>query len=150
MKIKAAVKRFLTPDKLRFILVGFANTAIDFTVLFILLAIGMNIIVANFISTSVAFIFSFIANKNYTFRDTEKTSPVMIIKFITVTLIAAWGIQPIVIGFTKPLLLNFFDEPLANFFSKCLAIGVGLVWNYTLYSHFVFKQNKKTRKTNLN
>jgi len=146
--VKDVVKKFITPDKIRFIIVGFVNTGIDFGIFMGLTVAGMGVIPANFISTAVAIAFSFVANKNYTFKSTDKTSPVMVIKFLAVTVISAWGLQPLAIGLTNPFLLDFIgNEPLANFMSKCSAVGIGLIWNYLLYAHFVFPKKKLSQKT---
>ena len=60
-------------DKLRFIIVGSINTVIDFSILFTLATIfNTPKELANFISTFVAFLFSFFANKKYTFKSTSK------------------------------------------------------------------------------
>lgn len=53
---------------LRFALVGGINTAIDIGLLFGLTALGLPKLAANTVSTGLAFIFSFFANKSYTFR----------------------------------------------------------------------------------
>lgn len=60
-------------DKLRFTIVGGVNTALDFSILFILtMLFNAPKELANFISTFVAFLFSFFANKKYTFKSTSK------------------------------------------------------------------------------
>ena len=60
-------------DKLRFAIVGGVNTALDFSILFILtMLFNVPKELANFISTFVAFLFSFFANKKYTFKSTSK------------------------------------------------------------------------------
>lgn len=60
-------------DKLRFIIVGSINTVIDFSILFTLATIfNTPKELANFISTFIAFLFSFFANKKYTFKSTSK------------------------------------------------------------------------------
>jgi putative flippase GtrA len=66
--MKALIKKH--ESKIRFALVGGINTAIDFGILFLLTSFGLNKFVANFISTSVAFIFSFFANRSFTFKST--------------------------------------------------------------------------------
>ena len=53
---------------LRFALVGGINTAIDIGLLFGLTTLGLPKLAANTVSTGLAFIFSFFANKSYTFR----------------------------------------------------------------------------------
>ena len=63
-------------DKIRFVIVGGANTALDFLVLFLFVNLGVDKIVANYISTSVALIFSFFANKSFTFKNTDKNDSI--------------------------------------------------------------------------
>lgn len=60
-------------DKLRFTIVGSINTIIDFSILFTLtMLFNIPKELANFISTFVTFLFSFFANKKYTFKSTSK------------------------------------------------------------------------------
>ena len=129
-------------DKLRFALVGGVNTVIDFGILFFLVSIGLDKIPSNFISTSVAFIFSFFANKTFTFKSTGGNAKREFILFIVVTIFGLWVLQPIIIS-----LVSFTLTPLTVadaavlFVAKLAATLVSLVWNYIMYSRFVF--NKK-------
>lgn len=129
-------------DKFRFGFVGIINTAIDFGVLFLLVSLGMSSLIGNYISTTTALIFSFFANKKFTFKDNSKNRTAQIIKFLVVTLFGLWIIQPVIIeGF------KFISEPtgmssgLTLLIGKILATGASLIWNYILYSRFIF--NKK-------
>ena len=74
-------------DKLRFTIVGSINTVIDFSILFTLTTL-FNVLkeLANFISTFVAFLFSFFANKKYTFKSTSKNLKKQFLLFTIVTL----------------------------------------------------------------
>jgi len=130
-------------EKLRFAIVGGANTAIDFSVLFILVLFGIDKITSNFISTSVALSFSFFANKKFTFGTVGKSSHYDIVKFLGITLFGLWIIQPVIINsvvvLTDSMHINKF---IVLFIAKCLAAGVTMVWNYLLYRKFVF--NKQT------
>jgi len=96
-------------DKIRFALVGGTNTAIDFGILFTLKLIGLPEIPSNFISTSIALIFSFFANKKFTFKDTNTQDKTQFIKFLSITLFGLWIIQPVILWFfnliLKPLSL---------------------------------------------
>lgn len=124
---------------LRFILVGIANTAIDFFVLFGLTALGVELILANMISTSVALTFSFFFNRSFTFRSSgRKTS--QILGFLAVTLVGLWVLQPLILVFFVPLLTPVFDRELSIIGSKMLATVVSMVWNYLLYDSLVFKK----------
>ena len=126
-------------SKLRFALVGIANTTIDFGLLFILVALGLGKIPSNYIATTVAFIFSFFANRSYTFKSAGNIKRQMVL-FSVVTLFGLWVIQPIIITVTTHGLATFdLSDEINLLISKVLATGVTLIWNYVLYSRVVFK-----------
>ena len=128
-------------EKLRFALVGGFNTALDFGLLFLFVALGLDKIAGNFLSTSIAFVFSFFANKSFTFKSKGGNAKREFITFMVVTLIGLWILQPLVIlavsAAITPLQLT---EPIVLFIAKLIATIVSLVWNYLLYSRFVFKK----------
>jgi putative flippase GtrA len=127
-------------DKVRFGIVGALNTAIDFVVLFTLVAMGSPTIASNFVSTSVALIFSFFANKKFTFKD-NANNKTQFIYFLAITLFGLWIIQPIIIDGVGLLIKSSVNSYVVLFIGKLLATGVTLVWNYLLYRKFVFKKN---------
>ncbi len=94
-------------DKLRFLIVGGTNTVLDFGILFSL-TIFLNVPkeFANFISTFVAFLFSFFANKKYTFKSTSQNLKKQFLLFAAVTLFGLWVIQTIIIAILRTLLTN--------------------------------------------
>lgn len=124
---------------LRFALVGGINTALDFGLLFGLRALGLPVELANIASTGAAFIFSFFANKKYTFRAQGGNLLRQMLLFIIVTLFGLWVLQTLVISLTLPLLETSLGSSTALFVAKLLATGVSLVWNYVLYSTIVFR-----------
>ena len=128
--------------KIRFALVGGINTLIDFGLLFAFSSLwGIPRGFSNILSTSVAFIFSFFANKRYTFKSTDKDNIVReMILFTVVTLFGLWIIQSLIIHFLAPFIASFglFDE-LSLFVAKLVATVASLIWNYILYSKVVFK-----------
>ena len=128
-------------EKLRFAVVGGANTAIDFGVLFLLTFLGIDKIIANYASTSVALVFSFFANKSFTFKDSSGNAKKQFTLFIVITLIGLWVIQPIIIWGSTEALAAYIPNEAANLFiAKLLATIASLVWNYVLYSRIVFKK----------
>ena len=130
--------------KLRFGIVGGLNTVIDFGLLFAFSSIlGIPRGLANIMSTSVAFMFSFFANKRYTFQSSNKENIVReILLFTLVTLFGLWVIQGLIIHFLSPALTSFgLSDNLALLSSKLIATIASLIWNYLLYSRVVFKKN---------
>ena len=133
-------------DKLRFTIVGSINTVIDFSILFTL-TMFLNIPkeLANFISTFISFLFSFFANKKYTFKSTSKNLKRQFLLFTIVTLFGLWVIQTIIIAAITPVFTNLdINKPAALLISKLIATAASLVWNYTLYSRVVFKKPKNS------
>ena len=128
-------------DKLRFAIVGGANTALDFLVLFLFVNIGVDKIAANYISTSVALVFSFFANKSFTFKNTDKNSKKQFAIFLVVTLAGLWILQPIIIWVVSMSLAPYItNEAALLFVAKLIATVASLIWNYLLYSRLVFKK----------
>lgn len=126
----------------RFAIVGVANTLLDFGVLFTLTSLGVNKLVANVISTTIAFIFSFFANKKFTFKSTSKGLVREMILFVIVTLSGLWGLQTGVIWATTPLFTSVTgSESIGLFGAKMVATVVSMVWNYLLYSKLVFRSH---------
>lgn len=128
-------------QKVRFIIVGGLNTAIDFGLLFLLKGLGLPAITANIISTTTAFCFSFFANKKYTFDTINTNVKREVILFTIVTLFGIWVLQTITISFVSSLLATaHLPDNLVLFVAKVLATAVSLTWNYVLYSKVVFKK----------
>ena len=132
--------------KFRFGLIGGLNTLLDFGLLFAFSSIlGVPKLFANILSTSVAFVFSFFANKKYTFKSSSKENIVReMVLFTIVTLFGLWVIQGAIIYFLSPVIVNIgFSQDVSLMISKLIATVFSLIWNYLLYSRVVF-----THKTN--
>jgi putative flippase GtrA len=130
-------------EKARFIVVGGANTVIDFGLLFLLKTLGLPTITANIISTTSAFCFSFFANKKYTFKTTDTNVKREVILFVLVTLFGLWVLQTIVIKIVLAAIGVHLQGDLALLAAKLCATVVSLVWNYVLYSRVVFRTAEK-------
>ena len=129
-------------EKIRFGIVGLANTAIDFGILFIL-AQGFLVpdLIANIISTSVALTFSFFINRSFTFKSSSKLKAKQIILYIAITLFGLWVLQNIVIlGITSIVGPLHLPAWFVLFVAKGFATVVSLIWNYVLYSRLVFRK----------
>ena len=128
-------------DKVRFGIVGIANTALDFTILFLLVGLGLDKIPANYISTSVSFIFSFFVNKSFTFKSKGGNLAKQFALFIVISIVALWVIQPLVILGVSSLLANTgWASWIILFIAKVIATVASLIWNYIFYSRLVFKK----------
>ena len=124
---------------IRFGLIGVINTALDFGLLFILKSIGLMATTANIFSTSIAFVFSFFANKKYTFRSSGTNIVREMILFVAVTLFGLWVLQTGVIWLVLPHLSKLLrSSEMGLLVTKLIATAVSMTWNYILYDKLVF------------
>lgn len=131
--------------KLRFALIGGLNTLLDFGLLFAFNSFfSISRELSNILSTSVAFVFSFFANKKFTFKSVSKDDLVReIVLFTVVTLFGLWVIQGLIIYYCVPLVMGLgLSEATALFVCKLIATIASLIWNYLLYSRVVFKNRQ--------
>jgi putative flippase GtrA len=137
--MKALLRKHAT--KVRFGLVGAANTALDFGLLLVLANFfAVPHVIANIISSSIAFVSSFFANKKYTFKTTGQSVIREMILFTIVTLFGLWVIQSAIITLlTPPIQSIVTNDTITLVIAKLIATLASLTWNYVLYSKVVFK-----------
>lgn len=135
----SVVKKIRSNQKFRFVVTGGINTSLDFGLLFVLRFLGLPVVTANIISTTISFVFSFFANRTYTFKSNGNDLKRELILFTLVTLFGLWVLQTLVI---KGVLLALAPTPLEAslqlFIAKIIATMFSLSWNYLLYSRIVF------------
>lgn len=136
--------------KLRFTLVGIVNTIIDFGIYGIMVFLGTPHALANYPGATIALVFSFFANKQYTFNDNQEKNARQIGLFLLITLLGAWVVQPLVISsvaeFIKIIDVDIIDIYAAAY-EKICAAAVSMVWNYYLYKRYVFRNNRQITKS---
>ena len=126
----------------RFGIVGAINTALDFGLLLLFTHLGLPKITSNTLSTGLAFIFSFFANKKYTFRSSSGNVKREIVLFTIVTLFGLWVLQNGVIWSISPLCAALLhNESLALLAAKLAGTIVSLTWNYLTYDILVFRKD---------
>jgi len=136
-------------------LVGAFNTLLDFAVYNVLSGeFGFSLVKANIVSTTVAMVFSFFANKHVVFKKTGGTVWKQVLAFWVVTAFGLYVLQTGTIWFltevwTYPLLVGLdfahlagiqgHDPFLVKNGAKAIATCVSLIWNYIMYKKVVFK-----------
>jgi len=138
--------------------VGIINTVLDFAVFNLLIIYaGFPRIPANIVSTTIAMTFSFLANKNFVFRDRSEFKIKQAAMFLVITAFGLYVIQNLVLWllteeWTGPLNLGydlvellgldtiFSKEFVINNGAKVVATGFSMVWNYLTYKKIVFKK----------
>jgi len=139
------IKKLMT-QFIKFGIIGGVNTAIDFSILNLLMwwtgiYDGKQIILLNVIAFSVAVINSYFWNKYWTFKDRDSVDAKEFSQFIVVTLIGLAINSSIVYGVTTFIDPMFgLDKKLWANLAKLMATGLSMIWNFTGYKFVVFKK----------
>lgn len=133
--------------------VGFANTAVDFGTLNLLMWLthiysGKTIFLLNTISFLVAVIHSYIWNKLWTFKAGGKNITSQFLQFVVVSLVGALinGAIVYTISTLVSPMFGLADVIWANA-AKAIATGVALVWNFLGYKFVVFRRKESQKIT---
>jgi putative flippase GtrA len=141
MTKRPSPKNPIRNKKVRFVIVGGANTVIDFAFYNLFSKVfGLALPVANMVSSFIAMLFSFFMNKKWTFQSAGKNYLREVGLFFTFTIIGIWVIQ----SGTIWLIENTFSSvDWQNFWLKnilkAIASVPSLIWNYITYNKFVFR-----------
>ncbi|MDR2538278.1 MAG: GtrA family protein, partial [Bifidobacteriaceae bacterium] len=133
----------------RFAIIGSFNSLLDICLTYTLgTFVGFPAFWANFISTSICFAISFIANRHWTFQAGSKNLVYHMIAFTVVSLFSGWVIQGVMISLLSAPLTRIIDQLNWGWLSKIpnvgmvvaklLAISLGMIWNYVFYATLVF------------
>lgn len=138
----------------KFGIVGILNTVIDFIIYNVLSSrAGLTLVQANIGSTTIAMVFSFLANKHVVFQKDEGSSAKQAVLFFAVTAFGLYVLQtgtiklltdvwlvPVSFGISAAHALGItgHDQFVAKNGAKALATMVSLTWNYIMYKKVVF------------
>ena len=132
-----------TKKPLRFVIVGISNTVLDFVLMNIMRLVGLNLIVANTISTGTAMVYSFFMNKKWTFRNAGKNYLRQVVLFFIFTIIGIWVIQNGFIWLINTYTPHFgLSDTIFENVAKLVASVPSLIWNYLTYNFIVFREPK--------
>lgn len=140
----------------KFGVIGIINTLLDFTIFNVETKyLGLQVIPANIVSTTIAMVFSFTANRQIVFGGRGKAVWRQGVSFLAVTAVGLYVIQLgiihlLVIDWPAPLHLGvhivrglginvFSDGFYINNGAKAIATVASLAWNYIMYKRVVFR-----------
>jgi len=141
----------------KFVMVGLANTAVDFGILNFLMGMtgiysGQAIFFLNSISFVLAVTHSFFWNKFWTFKVKKTDATKEFLQFLIVSVIGLLingAIVYMISTWVKPL-FGLTDVSWANV-AKIVATVISLIWNFVGYKFIVFKEKKvEPQNTELN
>lgn len=119
---------------IKFGLVGVTNTTIDYTVYFILTRIlTVYFFYSNLISMSFAMIFSFFANKNFTFRNKDNYNISQFVIFLIIQFIGF-----IIANSLIYTLVNFVG--MYDIYAKIIGSVGFTIWNFLAQKFWAFKE----------
>jgi putative flippase GtrA len=154
--IRSGGERMIPVQAATFFLVGLVLTVIDIGVFrTVYRRLGWNRYIASTLSTGIALSVSLVANRYLVFRPEHFEYGAGVIRFLTVSLMSAWGLQNFVLWLLE------YCHGLRPIFERCLAIinklggsrlGVvnvvvlhkitaiccGVIWNFCWYRWWVF------------
>ena len=124
---------------MRFVVVGFINTGIDFCTYLLLTRFVDYFDTHKVIATSIAFVMaatnSYFMNKFWTFRDPSKEYGTQYLKFFSVSLIG--------FGLNAGMFYVLLEFGLFDILAKVITIGIVLFWNFLANKFWTFKTTSK-------
>jgi len=132
------IKKLFKDQRIRFLFVGGLNTIFGYGIYALLVYIGLNIYIANVISTVLGIFHSYLWNRFYTFRSKDKALG-EIVRFITVYLISFAISNVILFVFVTKLGINKYLGGLFNLICTTLISWFG-------HKYFSFKGDKNDSK----
>jgi len=147
--IRWIISEFFNIQFMKFILVGFLNTAVDFGILNLLMVIfrvyaGWPFSLFKAISFSCAVTNSYFLNKFWTFQREDKAKIQEFSKFLVISIIAFLTNVSLASFLVNKIEPQFSISPIlwANL-SALVAVGITILINFFGYKYLVFKKIKK-------
>lgn len=130
--MKKIIDKIINIEVFRFLVVGGSSTAIDFVV-YMILTMKLPVNVAKTISMGISSIYSYFANKKYTFKNKDKTD----IKYLVRYYIA------FAFNFITNVSVNsmIYQKTQMKVVAFIIATACAMIVNYLLQRYFVFKRN---------
>lgn len=129
----------------RYLVVGVLNATIDFAILnFLSISFGVysgpGIIPMKTVAFSIVVVHSYFWNKYWTFGTRDGSLHFEFLKFLIACLFGLFINVSIVFAITTYLIRPVEFSPLVwENLANTLAIGVGIIWNFTAFKFFVFR-----------
>ncbi len=137
----------------RFLIVGGFNTVLDFTMLNIMFVLlKFPLLVANTISVTIGISISYFLNHIVVFQEIKKPTLKGYAHFFLITGFSVLCIQNVIITLITHVYLAHsirhvtiigtltLSTAIVINFAKAIAVIVGMVWNFLLYKHVVFRR----------
>lgn len=136
------IVNFLKREQFRFIIVGCLNTAIGTTVMFVAYYLGLGYWISTALNYIVGSIFSYFANKHFTFHSKKKDRKELF-RFV-VNIVVCYFIA---YGVAKPIIIRVLGSGnrLIDYISMILGMMIFIVINYLGQKFYVFRRQEDER-----
>ncbi len=126
----------------KFMLVGFSGTVLDYSLLFLLKALGVPTLLANTCSASAGMFNNFYWNRTWTFSHStaSKTYMRQFMQFFTVSLVGLGINNLILVGLEAPLGALLGNTHPGFLLAKLTATAGGFIWNYLANMSWTFRE----------
>ncbi len=134
--LKNFLPKLMTATFLRYLVVGFLGTGIDFLILYTLVEFGhVHYLVAAIISVAIVLWISFSLNKYWTFGNFEKKYFKQLLKYLASHAVAL-AVNLVILV----ILVQVFH--LWYLFAKVFATSVAAIVNFVIVKNFIFEKSK--------
>ncbi len=128
------IKKILNSQLIKFGLVGFLNTAVDFGVFTLLTAVvGLGSTISHIISYTCGVLNSYFINRTWTFKQSSKSNPMEFLKFLLVNM-ASLGLSTLVLNYLET------GANLSVYLAKAVATICSMAINFVGSKLLVFKK----------
>jgi len=136
-KITKLVDKIINMEQLRFVIVGCLNTAIGTTVMFVAYYLGLGYWISTALNYVVGSIFSYFANKYFTFHSKSKDKKELL-RFV-VNIVVCYFIA---YGVAKPIIIRILGSGngFIDYVSMVLGMLIFIVINYLGQKFYVFRK----------
>ena len=135
VRLKRLVEKIINLEQFRFIIVGGLNTAIGTTVMFVAYYLGLGYWISTALNYIVGSIFSYFANKYFTFHSNTKDRKELI-RFV-VNIVVCYFIA---YGVAKPIIIQILGSGFIDYVSMILGMLIFIVINYLGQKFYVFRR----------
>jgi putative flippase GtrA len=144
IRTKKYFRNLLTPQFIKFLIVGASGTLIDYLILILLKSFNWQTLIANTLSFSAGLLNNYYWNGRWTFNESIRKSSLEQFSQFTVISLVGLGLNTAIVLLLEIPLGVILGKPESGYIpAKAFATAVVLFWNYLANRHWTFNPSKK-------
>lgn len=133
----------LTPQFIKFLIVGASGTLIDYLILILLKSFNWQTLIANTLSFSAGLINNYYWNSRWTFNESIQKSSLEQFSQFTIISLVGLGLNTVIVLLLETPMTVILGIPRAGYIpAKAIATVVVFFWNYLANRHWTFNPSK--------